>query len=133
MLHILFAVLGLAVGIGAGAIIHRALTRRSLTNARSEAEEILQKAEQEALARAQTIELETEKKATEHRHRVDREVADSLGELKKTQERANKREETLDKRFEQIERRESKLETRDNESRARSERAETLEKEAEEA
>ena len=122
---------GLLVGLLAGATVHSLLTRRSLSGAKAEAETILKDARMEGESHAQKIELEAEKRAAEQRDRVDAEVTEALNELKKSQDRATKREETLDKRFEQIERRESKLEARDGRSREALERAEAAEREME--
>ena len=126
---VILIVVGLIFGLLAGATAHTILTKRSLASAKVEAEGLLKTARQDAESMAQKIELDAEKKATEQRERVDREVTESLNELKKSQERAGKREETLDKRFEQLERRESKLESRDAKSRNALERAEAMETE----
>ena len=126
---VILIVVGLIFGLLAGATAHTILTKRSLASAKVEAEGLLKTARQDAESKAQKIELDAEKKATEQRERVDREVTESLNELKKSQERAGKREETLDKRFEQLERRESKLESRDAKSRNALERAEAMETE----
>ncbi|MCH2145299.1 MAG: ribonuclease Y [Phycisphaerales bacterium] len=119
--------IGLIAGLLLGALIHAIITKRSISSSRVEADGILKEAQLEAEASARKIELDAEKKANEQRSRVDQEVADSLNELKKSQERATKREETLDKRFEQLERGESKLEDRDNRSKEALERAEARE------
>ena len=119
--------IGLIAGLLLGALIHAIITKRSISSSRVEADGILKEAQLEAEANARKIELDAEKKANEQRSRVDQEVADSLNELKKSQERATKREETLDKRFEQLERGESKLEDRDNRSKEALERAEARE------
>ena len=119
--------IGLIAGLLLGALLHAIITKRSISSSRVEADGILKEAQLEAEASARKIELDAEKKANEQRSRVDQEVADSLNELKKSQERATKREETLDKRFEQLERGESKLEDRDNRSKQALERAEARE------
>ena len=119
--------IGLIAGLLLGALLHAIITKRSISSSRVEADGILKEAQLEAEASARKIELDAEKKANEQRSRVDQEVADSLNELKKSQERATKREETLDKRFEQLERGESKLEDRDNRSKEALERAEARE------
>ena len=123
-------VVGLAVGILAGATLHSIITRRSVATAKLEADSILKDARLEAEATAHGIELEAEKKAKEHREAVDLQVTEALGDLKKSQERAAKREDTLDKRFEDIERRETRLEKRDAATKASLERAEAQEQEA---
>jgi ribonuclease Y len=102
------------------------LFSRSLRRARSEAELILQTAKAEGDARGKQIELEAEKRVSERRGQIDREMAESLAEIKSSQARAIKREETLDRKLESINQRESKLEQRET-------RIKTLEEEAEAA
>ena len=115
---------GIGVGCLAGAALHAMFTRRSIAGARIEADSILKDARAEAESTARKIEVEGEQKAREHREAVDREVQESLAELKKGQERASKREEVIDKRFADMERRESKLEQRDASSQALLKKAE---------
>ena len=129
-LDAILIVVGLAVGIFAGIALHATITRRTVTSAKLEAETILKDSRLESESTARGIELEAEKKAKEHREAVDREVTESLAELKKGKERAAKREDALDKRFEDIERREIRLEERDTATRASKERAEAHEQEA---
>jgi len=120
----------LLVGLAVGWLAVGFLTGRTVRAAREEARDLLRRTEQDSLGMTQKIELEAEKKAAERRDRVDQEVAQSLDDLKRSQERANRREETLDKRFEQIERRESKLETREARIKEKQEQVEALEREA---
>ena len=128
---VILMIVGLIVGILAGATVHSIMTGRSIAGAKVEAETLLKDARLEAEASARGIELEAEKKAKEHREAVDQQVTEALADLKGSQERAAKREDALDKRFDDLERRERKTEDRDKASQAKKKRVDQLENDAE--
>ena len=101
-------ILSLFFGAFAGAALHSALTGRNVTSAKLEAEQILSEARLNAESKAREIELDAERRAGERRDSVNREVQESLEDLKERQTRASKRDDALDKRFQDLERREDR-------------------------
>ncbi len=111
---LLLTVLGFhLLGIGVGLFVMSGLVGRSIRRARTESRMILQTAKAEGEARARELELDAEKRMSERRTSIDREVSESLAEVKASQARALKREETLDRKLESINQREGKLEQRE--------------------
>jgi ribonuclease Y len=119
------------VGVAVGLFAMSVMFSRSLRRARSESELILQTARAEGEAKAKEIELEAEKRISERRAQIDKEVAETLVEIKASQARATKREETLDRKLESINQRESKLDQRETRARELEESAETALRDAE--
>ena len=112
-LDALYIVLGVIAG-GLGAFIVLSMfTTKSLKLAREESNKVLDTAKKDAEANSRQIELASEKKATERRESLDRELKEARSEFKSQQDRVNKREETLDRKFDQISSRESKLEDKE--------------------
>ena len=108
----------IAAGVIAGAIggflALTIFTDKSVKLAREESRKIIDTARTEADAAARAIELEAEKKATERRDNLERELDQSRSQLREEQARVGKREETLDRKFDQISNREAKLEARES-------------------
>ena len=102
-------ILGLFFGGFAGAAIHAAITGRNVTSAKLEAEQILREGKETAETRAREIKKEAEARAREKHESMNKEIQESLDDLKKRQQHANKREETIDKRFSDLDRREEKI------------------------
>jgi ribonuclease Y len=106
-------VLGVLAG-GLGAFIVLSMfTTKSLKLARDESQSLLKSAEKEAEATSRKFELESEKKATERRESLDRELTAARTEFKSQQDRVNKREETLDRKFDQLSTRENRLDEKE--------------------
>ena len=112
-LDALYIVLGVLAG-GLGAFIVLSMfTTKSLKLARDESQSLLKSAEKEAEATSRKFELESEKKATERRESLDRELTSARTEFKSQQDRVNKREETLDRKFDQLSTRENRLDEKE--------------------
>lgn len=108
-LTVLWVALAAVLGIVLGVIGLTLFSSRGLRQARLDAERIATEARANAEATVRNIEVEAERRSVERRQAFDKEVSESLAELKRSQERAAKREEILDRKLEQIGQRESKL------------------------
>ena len=93
-------------------VAYRSLRSGTIRQARIEAEQVRQTAAAEAEAERQRIMLEAEKRATLRREEVDRELAQTASQVKKDQERLDRREEKLDQKLERINATETRLEKR---------------------
>ena len=93
-------------------VVYRSLRSGTIRQARIEAEQVRQTAAAEAEAERQRIMLEAEKRATLRREEVDRELAQTASQVKKDQERLDRREEKLDQKLERINATETRLEKR---------------------
>ncbi len=106
---------GLAATLGAVAgavlvwVLLRALTGNTVARARKDAEQILQTARAEGEVSRQRIELEAEKRAAKRREEADHEIAEALGQVKKDQQRLDKREDMLDNKLGKINETEARL------------------------
>ncbi|MDY7107015.1 MAG: ribonuclease Y [Planctomycetota bacterium] len=106
-------ILGVIVGGLLTWVVLRLIVGNTILRARKDAEQIVQTTAAEAEASRQRIELEAEKRAAKRREELDKEIAESLAEVKKDQARLAKREDTLDKKLEKITETENRLEQRD--------------------
>jgi len=118
-------------GVGVGIFVMSTLFSRSLKRARAESHLIRQTAKAEGETVAKQLELDTEKRMSERRTQIDREVAEALAGIKETQTRVNRREESLDKKLESINQRENKLDQRETRAKQREDAAEAAAREAE--
>ncbi|MCH2161415.1 MAG: ribonuclease Y [Phycisphaerales bacterium] len=105
---------GVLAGAIGGSVAITLFTGKSMKLAREESKKILETAQAEAEAASRTIELEAEKRATERRDNLERELDQSRSQLREEQARAGKREENLDRKFDQLSNREAKLESRES-------------------
>lgn len=113
ILDALYIVLGVLAGALGAFIVITTFTAKSLKLARDESQNLLESAKKDAEATARRIELDSEKKATERREALDRELTEARSDLKSQQGRVNKREETLDRKFDQLSNRENRLEEKE--------------------
>ena len=111
----LAALAGIVGGCFLGWVIFGMIPGNTLRRARKEAEQISRAATAEAEAARQRIELEAEKKARERREALDREVAETVAEIRQSQTRLAKREDNLDRKSEKVTEREAKLDRREAE------------------
>lgn len=118
------------LGFGVGVAFLSIAYGRSLSRGRKDAAMLIQAATAEGEAKATELELDAERKISERRAQVDRELAEALVEIKATQARATKREETLDRKLESISQRETRLDERETKIREREEEVATAAKEA---
>ncbi len=112
----LAALAGIVGGFMLGWVLFGMIPRNSIRRANREAEQIVRAATAEADATKQRVELEAEKKARDRRDAVDREVAETVAEIRQNQGRLAKREDNLDRKLEKISDRESKLDKREGEA-----------------
>ncbi len=123
-----------------GVVITGLVTGRSMKSAKAEAERIAtdaktqaelnaEKRSAEAESKARGIELAAEKRATERRTTVDRELQAQQAKLDESLNRATKREETLDRKLESISQREARMDAREVELKETTAAAEAIAKE----
>jgi ribonuclease Y len=96
-----------------GWVLFGMIPGNSIRRARKEAAQIERAAAAEAEAAKQRVELEAEKKARERREALDREVAETVAEIRQNQARLAKREDNLDRKLEKIGEREARLDRRE--------------------
>ncbi len=112
----LATIAGIAAGFLLAWVLFGMIPGNSIRRARRESEQIIRAATAEADAAKQRVELEAEKKARERREALDREIAETVAEIRANQARLAKREDNLDQKLEKVSERESKLDRRDAES-----------------
>ena len=112
----LAAVLAAIAGTALGWFIFSVIPGNTLRRARQEAEQINRAATTEAETIRQRAELDAEKRARERRDALEREVAETLSEIRQNQSRLAKREDNLDRKSEKLSDREGKLDQRESES-----------------
>lgn len=100
---------GLIIGAIVGALGVRLLTGSSLKSARLERERMLESARSEADNIREKAGLDAEKKAMERREQVEAELNSQRDELKDTERRLSKREDSLDKQLALVAERERSL------------------------
>src|SRR3990172_2141328 len=116
-LHPALAVLaGIVGGLLLGWVVFSVIPRNTLRRARKEGDQLGRAGAAEAGAPQQRAELEAEKKARERREAVDREVADTIAEVRQSQARLTKREDNLERTLAKVTEREGKLDKRETES-----------------
>jgi ribonuclease Y len=113
----LAAILAFVVGTLLGWVLFGLIPGRMIGRAKREAEQIIQSARTEGEAAAKSIELEAEKRASDRRDSLDKEIAEALAEIKKDQARIEKREDTLDRKLESLSEREKNLDRREGQVR----------------
>jgi ribonuclease Y len=101
------------VGAVAGALAARFIGSRSLRAARQQAASILETARAEASASAKGLELEAERRITERRAQIDREIDVALANLREGQEGLRTTQQQVDARLGALTERERRLDERD--------------------
>jgi len=96
-----------------GGLLLVAWSALRLGRARRESAALLAAATAEAQARAKTIELEAERRATERRAELDAKISKALAEIEESQARAARREESLDRKLDQLGQHEQRLDERE--------------------
>lgn len=93
---------GLIVGAILGILICRFVFNQKLSNARSEAAEIIRRAEQDAANAAEKTRLEAERKAIERKESADKELEADRAEIREAERRIAKREDLFDRKEEAL-------------------------------
>ncbi len=92
----------LLVGMAIGVFGARVLTGQTLSNAKSEANEIIRRAEDDAKNAAEKIRLDAERKALERKESADKELETARSEIRDTERRIAKREDLVDRKEEAL-------------------------------
>ncbi len=119
-MDIALIIIAAIVGIAIGFIVTKVITSNSSksaaadaqkirTNAKSEAESLLENARREADAYRKEAELEAKDKALKYKQEVDEENKERLREVRNAENRITQREETLDRRGDSLDSRENQL------------------------
>ena len=108
---------GAAVAVGALAVVlfGRLLKARTLTSARREAEQIIERAKSDAQTQKKQIELDARNEIAERREAFEKETEQTRQELKETERRLTKREDSLDRKLDTLSTKERSLEKRERE------------------
>ncbi len=129
-MHILYLMLGLAVGGAAGAALalwHRRRSDGTLRDgARSEAERIVAEARAEADRRKRESLNEGKEEVLRLRHEAEQEIRERRNELQRAERRLEQKEENLDRKTEKVSRREEELKNRHDEIETRLSEVEAL-------
>lgn len=104
----------LSLGIGGllGALLYRWITKRTLSRAREEADQVVLRAEAEAKAAASELQLASEKARSDARAKFEQETEEVRGELRESERRLSKREDKLHKLEDDVQARQDKLDER---------------------
>lgn len=124
--------IGLAVGAVLGVLTAKFLLGRSLSQARSEAASIIERARSDATNAAEKIRLEAEKAALERKEQFEREMEEVRREVRDLERRAEKRQDLLDRKEETVSLKEASLAKTSEKLRVREERLTQLERQVEE-
>lgn len=104
---LVFVVLG--IGISAGVALDRFLSGRSLAQAKTQAQDIIGRAESEARTAAEKIRLDAERQALERKEKFDAEMEQARHEIREAERRLAKREDLVDRKEETLTVKESTL------------------------
>lgn len=99
---LLVGIIALVVGLAAGFFGARFLSGQKITNAKSQAAEIVRRAEDDAKNAAEKARLEAERKAMERKEAVDKELEASRSEIRDAERRIAKREDLFDRKEEAL-------------------------------
>ena len=102
-------VIGLLAGIALGYVACRVISGKTLGQARTEAAQIVSRAEADAQTAAQKITLEAEKAALERKEKTDSEIEKTKSELREQERRLAKREDLFERKEEALSLKESSL------------------------
>lgn len=104
--NILFAIIGLIVGLGLGFMVAKSRHEKEIAGAQSSAAGIIDSAKKEAL-------LEAKEENQKYRSEVESELRESKLELKSQENRLIQREQTLNRKDDSLEKRENSLESKE--------------------
>jgi len=108
-LAVILFIVGLAIGAVAILLATRFLFGKTLRDAKSEAAQVIERANADARNEAEKIRLEAERAAIERKEKVDAEIEASRAELRETERRLTKREDLVDRKEETLASKESHL------------------------
>ncbi len=106
---LIYAILGLVIGIIAGYFIRRYIGEGKIKNAEELAKKITEDAVKDGEARKKELLLEAKEEIHKTRSDLDKEIKERRNEIQKMERRLQNKEETIDRRNESIERKEDSL------------------------
>jgi ribonuclease Y len=106
---LIYAILGLVIGIIAGYFIRRYIGEGKIKNAEELAKKITEDAVKDGEARKKELLLEAKEEIHKTRSDLDKEIKERRNEIQKMERRLQNKEETIDRRNESIERKEETL------------------------
>ncbi|WP_409227498.1 ribonuclease Y [Gudongella sp. SC589] len=106
---LIYAILGLVIGIIAGYFIRRYIGEGKIKNAEELAKKITEDAVKDGEARKKELLLEAKEEIHKTRSDLDKEIKERRNEIQKMERRLQNKEETIDRRNESIERKEESL------------------------
>jgi ribonuclease Y len=109
VMSILIAAATLAAGVIAGLFLSKLVIGKTLTQAKSEAAQILSHAETDARNAARKVELDAEKGILERKEKFDQEIDRTRNEIREQERRLAKREDLMDRKEESLSQKESGL------------------------
>ena len=114
-MHVVAAALGVALGVVLGLVGCKLIIGSTVAQARTERDQTIARAENEAKTAAQRIQLDAERAALERKERLDKEAEATRNELKESERRLAKREDLFERKEEALSLKEGTL-TRQAES-----------------
>jgi ribonuclease Y len=117
--YIVIAIVGIAVGVGAGLLLKGKSMAGKIQDAEAEAARIVAAAEREAETKRKEAVLEAKDKFYQARSEFEKETRDKRQELQNQERRLTQKEESLEKRVDVIEKRETDAVRRERELTAR--------------
>jgi ribonuclease Y len=106
---LIFAILGLLIGIIAGYLIRRYIGEGKIKNAEELAKKISEDAERDGEARKKELLLEAKEEIHKSRNESEKDLRERRNELQKLERRVLHKEETLDRKAESFEKKEEQL------------------------
>lgn len=107
---VIIALIGAALGLGLGIILHRSKLNRSFENAQRESEKMLAEAQQERDRVLRDAHNEAKQESKDRRNQFDNEMKKRRGEVQKLEAKVKTREQALEKKLEVLEKKENDLE-----------------------
>ncbi|MDG2861089.1 Rnase Y domain-containing protein, partial [Vibrio parahaemolyticus] len=107
--NLIFAILGLIIGVIVGYLIRRYISEGKINNAEELAKKITEDAIKEGEARKKELLLEANAEIHRSRNDLDREIRERRNEIQKLEKRLLNKEESLDRKSEQLEKKEENL------------------------
>ena len=100
---------GIAIGLIAGLFLCKVVIGSTLTRARTEAAQLIARAEADARTSAQKIELDADRVVMERKEKFDQELEAARNEVREQERRLAKREDLFDRKEESLSQKESSL------------------------
>ncbi|MFP4662031.1 MAG: ribonuclease Y [Halanaerobiales bacterium] len=111
---ILYAIIGIPIGILIGYIIRKVIAEAKIQSAEEEAKKIRETADREAESKKREIILEAKEVAHNLKEEIDKETQKRRSEIQRLENRLMHKEESLDRRTETLERKEQSVRDKEN-------------------